>query len=85
MLLSWRPDRLGHATFLSDELKNEFFADSLQHDIGTTDPRTRAGDAQGRYKPCIEICLSSNLMWDTVQTLTPRAQLFFQMQNCTFP
>jgi adenosine deaminase len=74
ILLGWRPDRLGHATFLSDQLKNEFFADPLQRDTGTM------------YKPCIEICLSSNLMWDKAQMSTSyRTQLFFQRQNCTFP
>ncbi|KAG1809763.1 Metallo-dependent hydrolase [Suillus plorans] len=44
-LLSCRPDRLGHATFLSDELKAE------------------------HYKPCIEICLSSNLLGKTAASL----------------
>ncbi|KIK23233.1 hypothetical protein PISMIDRAFT_100779 [Pisolithus microcarpus 441] len=45
-LLGWRPDRLGHATFLSDEHKALFFAD-----------------------PCIEICLTSNFITKTVQSL----------------
>ncbi|KAI6037921.1 Metallo-dependent hydrolase [Pisolithus marmoratus] len=52
-LLDWRPDRLGHATFLSDEHKALFFAD-------------RNGAV---YKPCIEVCLSSNLLAKTVQSL----------------
>ncbi|KAG1808039.1 uncharacterized protein BJ212DRAFT_1281237 [Suillus subaureus] len=47
-LLSCRPDRLGHATFLSDELKAFKSAD---------------------YKPCMEICLSSNLLCKTVASL----------------
>ncbi|KAG1764353.1 hypothetical protein EDD22DRAFT_457825 [Suillus occidentalis] len=52
-LLSRRPDRLGHATFLSDELKALFFADISQPGTecsslsecatGTTNPRTPAG------------------------------------------
>ncbi|KAG2115577.1 Metallo-dependent hydrolase [Suillus cothurnatus] len=46
-LLSCRPDRLGHATFLSDELKALF----------------------QNYKPCMEICLSSNLLCKTVASL----------------
>ncbi|KAG1836826.1 Metallo-dependent hydrolase [Suillus subalutaceus] len=45
-LLSCRPDRLGHATFLSDELKAFESAD-----------------------PCIEICLSSNLLGKSVASL----------------
>ncbi|KIK46070.1 hypothetical protein CY34DRAFT_76718, partial [Suillus luteus UH-Slu-Lm8-n1] len=49
-LLSCRPDRLGHATFLSDELKAFV--------------RTN-----GQYKPCVEICLSSNLLCKTVASL----------------
>ncbi|KAG1789315.1 Metallo-dependent hydrolase [Suillus plorans] len=48
-LLSCRPDRLGHATFLSDELKT--FTESEE------------------AKPCIEICLSSNLLCKTVASL----------------
>jgi adenosine deaminase len=72
ILLSWRPERLGHATFLSDELKSKFFADVPEKamernslpgcDMGTTVPHTQARDPNGRYKPCIEICLTSNLM-----------------------
>lgn len=65
MLLSWYPDRLGHATFLSDELKNTYFVDAppqvLEGDIDTTDSDTR--ERKGRYMPCIEICLSSNIMF----------------------
>ncbi|KAG2358644.1 adenosine deaminase-like protein [Suillus spraguei] len=58
-LLSCRPDRLGHATFLSDELKALFFeADSPDN------PR-----ANGQYKPCVEICLSSNLLCKSVASL----------------
>jgi adenosine deaminase len=146
-LLSCRPDRLGHATFLSDELKALFFADIPQPGtecsslsecaIGTTNPHTPAGlrdpshplhsrfqnlkegyflrfvsdsteseeakaqmsfqaDAEkfseraaikdieemikqaespnnarenGQYKPCMEICLSSNLLCKTVASL----------------
>ncbi|KAG2099640.1 Metallo-dependent hydrolase [Suillus discolor] len=49
-LLSCRPDRLGHATFLSDELK--------------------AIARENRHcKPCIEICLSSNLLGRTAASL----------------
>lgn len=146
-LLSCRPDRLGHATFLSDELKALFFADIPQPGTecsllsecvtGTTNPHTPAGlrdpshplypkfqnlkqghfqrfisdsteseearmhmsfwadaekfseraaikdiqeiikqaelpnsaRANGQYKPCIEICLSSNLLCKTVASL----------------
>jgi adenosine deaminase len=146
-LLSCRPDRLGHATFLSDELKALFFADIPQPGTecsslsecatGTTNPHTPAGlrdpshplhsrfqnfkegyflrfvsdsteseeakaqmsfqaDAEkfseraaikdieemikqaespnnarenGQYKPCMEICLSSNLLCKTVASL----------------
>ncbi|KAG0701967.1 Metallo-dependent hydrolase, partial [Suillus ampliporus] len=46
-LLGWRPDRLGHATFLSDELKALALSST----------------------PCIEICLSSNLLCKTVASL----------------
>ncbi|KAI5992216.1 Metallo-dependent hydrolase [Pisolithus albus] len=45
-LLGWHPERLGHATFLSDEHKASFFGD-----------------------PCIEICLTSNFISKTVQSL----------------
>ncbi|OAX41410.1 Metallo-dependent hydrolase [Rhizopogon vinicolor AM-OR11-026] len=75
LLLSWRPDRLGHATFLSEELKGEFFADTPQQttlpdcDMGITELQTRASDANGWYKPCIEICLSSNLLCKSVLSL----------------
>ncbi|KAG2031346.1 hypothetical protein BDR03DRAFT_1016226 [Suillus americanus] len=146
-LLSCRPDRLGHATFLSHELKALFFANipqpgteySLLSECATctTDPRTTAGrrnpshplhprfqnlkeghflrfvsdsteseeakvqmsfladaekiseqaaikdieeiikqaespnnmHANGQYKPCIEICLSSNLLCKSVASL----------------
>ncbi|KAG2052526.1 Metallo-dependent hydrolase [Suillus hirtellus] len=146
-LLSCRPDRLGHATFLSDELKTLFFEDIPQPGTecgslsecatDTTSPHTPAGlrdplhplhskfqnlkegyllrfvsdsteseeakaqisfwaDAEkfseraaikdieamikqaespnnartnGQYKPCIEICLSSNLLCKTVASL----------------
>ncbi|KAG1849346.1 hypothetical protein C8R48DRAFT_614175 [Suillus tomentosus] len=50
-LLSCRPDRLGHATFLSDELK------------------ANNARANRHYKPCIEICLSSNLLGKTAASL----------------
>ncbi|CCL98930.1 uncharacterized protein FIBRA_00937 [Fibroporia radiculosa] len=46
-LLSFQPDRLGHATFLDSNAK----------------------DIVKRNKSCIEICLSSNLLCKTVQTL----------------
>ncbi|KAG2072978.1 Metallo-dependent hydrolase [Suillus decipiens] len=56
-LLSCRPDRLGHATFLSDELKALFFADipqpgtecgSLSESVmGTTNPHIPAGQGLG--------------------------------------
>ncbi|KAI6159923.1 Metallo-dependent hydrolase [Pisolithus thermaeus] len=68
-LLDWRPDRLGHATFLSDKHKALFFADVLQPDSSfssTIKPNSRNGAV---YKPCIEICLSSNLLSKTVQSL----------------
>ncbi|KIK38650.1 hypothetical protein CY34DRAFT_809129 [Suillus luteus UH-Slu-Lm8-n1] len=147
-LLSCRPDRLGHATFLSDELKALFFADIPQPGTEcdslsecatstTANPHTPAGlrdpshplhdrfknlkegyflrfvsdsteseetkahisfwaDAEkfseraavkdieamikqaqspnnarlnGQYKPCMEICLSSNLLCKTVASL----------------
>jgi hypothetical protein len=146
-LLSCRPDRLGHATFLSDELKALFFADIPQPGTecgslpecatSTTNPHTPAGlrdpshplhlrfhnlkegyflrfvsdsaeseeakaqlsflaDAEifseraaikdieeminqaespnnartnGQYKPCVEICLSSNLLCKSVASL----------------
>ncbi|KAG2065864.1 Metallo-dependent hydrolase [Suillus decipiens] len=146
-LLSCRPDRLGHATFLSDELKTLFFGDIPQPGTecgslsecatGTTDSRTPVGlkdpshplhskfqnlkegyfsrfvsdsteseeakaqmsfwaDAEKfseraaikeieeiikqaespnnahrneQYKPCIEICLSSNLLCKSVASL----------------
>ncbi|KAG2031075.1 hypothetical protein BDR03DRAFT_973485 [Suillus americanus] len=146
-LLSCRPDRLGHATFLSDELKALFFADIPQPETecsslsecatGTTNSHTPAAlrdpshplhtrfqnlkegyflrfvsdsteseeakvqmpfraDAEkfseraaikdidemikqaespnnarvnGQYKPCMEICLSSNLLCKTVASL----------------
>ncbi|KAG2125822.1 Metallo-dependent hydrolase [Suillus bovinus] len=45
-LLSCRPDRLGHTTFLSDELK-----------------------ALIRLIPCVEICLSSNILGKLVASL----------------
>lgn len=130
-LLDWRPDRLGHATFLSDEHKALFFADLLQPD-SVPSPTTESNSVQpwdpehplhtayltaykahlkriheesteseetrrmlsyhidadkgarraalkdievlskrrnGAYKPCIEICLSSNLLSRTVQSL----------------
>ncbi|KAG2135138.1 Metallo-dependent hydrolase [Suillus clintonianus] len=59
-LLSCRPDRLGHATFLSDELKALFFADIPQ-------PGTECSLLS--ECPCIEICLSSNLLCKTVASL----------------
>ncbi|KAG1829971.1 Metallo-dependent hydrolase [Suillus variegatus] len=114
-LLSCRPDRLGHATFLSDELKAVFFEDVSQSGTecgslfecatGTTNPYTTAGwtfqnlkeakvqmsflayakkfyekiaskdieennaRANRHYKPCIEICLSSNLLGKTAASL----------------
>jgi adenosine deaminase len=123
-LLSCRPDRLGHATFLSDELKVLFFADIPQTECGplsgcvtgTTNPHTAGlrypshplhsgfpklkmsfwadakkfperpaikdteevikqveppnnARANRRYKPCIEICLSSNLLGGSVASL----------------
>ncbi|KAG1814312.1 uncharacterized protein BJ212DRAFT_1482058 [Suillus subaureus] len=146
-LLSCRPDRLGHATFLSDELKALFFADNPRPGTessslsecapGTIDPHTPAelrdlthpldprfqnieegyflrfisdsaesegaklqmsfwadaekfseraaikdieettkqaespnnARANGQYKPCIEICLSSNLLGKSVASL----------------
>ncbi|KAG5723724.1 Adenosine deaminase-like protein [Termitomyces sp. T112] len=46
-LLSFSPDRLGHATFLDDEAKK----------------------IVAEKNPCIEICLSSNLLCKTVPTL----------------
>ncbi|KAI6137181.1 Metallo-dependent hydrolase [Pisolithus sp. B1] len=130
-LLDWRPDRLGHATFLSDKHKALFFADVLQPDSSfsstikpnsvqpwdpehpshaiylaayrrhleriheeSTEPeearqmlsyhldadkgarRAALKDIEALskrngavYKPCIEICLSSNLLSKTVQSL----------------
>ncbi|KIN99030.1 hypothetical protein M404DRAFT_156282 [Pisolithus tinctorius Marx 270] len=68
-LLDWRPDRLGHATFLSDEHKALFFADLLQPG-SVPSPATESNSRRnGAYKPCIEICLSSNLLSRTVQSL----------------
>ncbi|KAH6903426.1 adenosine deaminase-like protein [Coprinopsis sp. MPI-PUGE-AT-0042] len=46
-LLSFRPDRLGHATFLDDDAVNIALHDSM----------------------CIEICLTSNILCKTVQSL----------------
>ncbi|KAH7907053.1 Metallo-dependent hydrolase [Hygrophoropsis aurantiaca] len=128
-LLNWRPDRLGHATFLSDDVKSQFFADipqseaapatSASTDYSSSDhplhaefmteyslqlariQRKSTVDAEGRamlsshldvdkgarraaqkalyerekevsrsrYKPCIEICLTSNLLCKTVSSL----------------
>ncbi|KAG1741881.1 Metallo-dependent hydrolase [Suillus paluster] len=108
-LLGWRPDRLGHATFLSDELKAFVFADIPQpgdydslpdctpsatntHAVRNPYPSRHARiqlraaieaieevlkeggppdrwDRKGRYQPCIEICLSSNLLCKTVASL----------------
>lgn len=130
-LLGWRPDRLGHATFLSDEHKALFFADVLQpnsspssttmsnlvqpwdpehpshaifmvayrrhlerfHEESTEPEESRRmlsyhmdADKGARraalkdvealskrngsvYKPCIEICLTSNFITKTVQSL----------------
>ncbi|KAI6000936.1 Metallo-dependent hydrolase [Pisolithus marmoratus] len=130
-LLDWRPDRLGHATFLSGEHKALFFADVLQPDsspsLTTTSNSVQPWDPEhplhamyltayqkhleriheestepeearrtlsyhidadkgarraalrdiealskrngAVYKPCIEICLSSNLLAKTVQSL----------------
>ncbi|KAG1813455.1 Metallo-dependent hydrolase [Suillus variegatus] len=72
-LLSCRPDRLGHATFLSDELKTLFFEDIPQPgtECGTSSESELPNNARtnGQYKPCIEICLSSNLLCKTVASL----------------
>ncbi|KAG1810467.1 Metallo-dependent hydrolase [Suillus plorans] len=103
-LLSCRPDRLGHATFLSDELKTLFFEDipqpgtecdstaseeakvqmSFRADAEKFSERAAIKDIEemikqaespnnartnGQYKPCIEICLSSNLLCKTVASL----------------
>ncbi|KAG2053922.1 Metallo-dependent hydrolase [Suillus hirtellus] len=113
-LLSCRPDRLGHATFLSDELKAVFFEDISQpgtecgsqvvwmgyghskplHDSRMDISKSQSADESfwayakkfyeklsskdieennahenRRYKPCIEICLSSNLLGKTAASL----------------
>ncbi|KAG1873194.1 Metallo-dependent hydrolase [Suillus subluteus] len=61
-LLSCRPDRLGHATFLSDELKD------IEEMIKQAESPNNAR-VNGQYKPCMEICLSSNLLCKTVASL----------------
>ncbi|KAI6108752.1 Metallo-dependent hydrolase [Pisolithus croceorrhizus] len=75
-LLDWRPDRLGHATFLSDKHKALFFADVYHLDADKGARRAALKDIEALskrngavYKPCIEICLSSNLLSKTVQSL----------------
>lgn len=158
-LLSCRPDRLGHATFLSDELKALFFADIPQPGTecaslsecatGITNPHTPVGlrdpshplyarfqnlkegyfqnfisnsteseeakmqmsfwadaekfseraaikdiekiikqaespnnvRANGQYKPCIEICLSSNLLCKTVASLDEHHIRYYLKNN----
>ncbi|KAG1869370.1 Metallo-dependent hydrolase [Suillus subalutaceus] len=67
-LLSCRPDRLGHATFLSDELKALFFADIPQPGTECSS-LSECFKISKRYKPCMEICLSSNLLCKTVVSL----------------
>ncbi|KIJ60491.1 hypothetical protein HYDPIDRAFT_116981 [Hydnomerulius pinastri MD-312] len=129
ILLSWNPDRLGHATFLTEDHKLQFFADVPQPDTEIPPSRVLLSDpehpfhehflasykihldrilresteseeacmqlsfhfdadkgarraaikeveslmqpkvAEGRRKPCIEICLSSNLLCKTVPSL----------------
>ncbi|KAG1758462.1 Metallo-dependent hydrolase [Suillus occidentalis] len=66
-LLSCRPDRLGHATFLSDELKALFFADIPLPGTESQSPNNVRTNSQ--YKPCVEICLSSNLLGKNVASL----------------
>ena len=62
LLLSWRPDRLGHATFISNELKNEFFAGTPEQAMERNLlSECEMDGGKGWYKPCIEICLTSNL------------------------
>ncbi|KAH7925686.1 Metallo-dependent hydrolase [Leucogyrophana mollusca] len=127
-LLNWRPDRLGHATFLSDDAKAQFFSDVPQSEatpaaasadytspahplqaaflaeyhlqlVRLQEDNTESAEAKmmlsyhfdmdktarraaGRiirereeaerrkkYKPCIEICLTSNLLCKTVPSL----------------
>ncbi|KAG6327668.1 hypothetical protein ID866_11421 [Astraeus odoratus] len=136
-LLDWRPDRLGHATFLSDEHKALFFADVPQpgvddsSDVQPWDPahplhamytaayhkhleRIHAesteseaarqtlsyhadadkgarraalkdvealGKQNGAYKPCIEICLSSNLLCRTVSSLEAHHIQYYLANN----
>ncbi|KAG1768042.1 Metallo-dependent hydrolase [Suillus placidus] len=74
--LSCHPDRLGHATFLSDELKTLFFADISQPEtecgslsLSPSPPHWISKSQRGQYKPCVEICLSSNLLTKTVTSL----------------
>lgn len=142
-LLDWRPDRLGHATFLTDEHKVLFFADVLQPDLSSSstikpnlvqpwDPEhpshaiylaayrrrleriheesTESEEARQMlsyhldadkgarraalqdiealskrngavYRPCIEICLTSNLLARTVQSLESHHIQYYLANN----
>ncbi|KAH7884124.1 Metallo-dependent hydrolase [Phlebopus sp. FC_14] len=105
-LLGWRPDRLGHATFLSERHKALFFADVPQPGTecspnnpcrldGTDKSPGRAdlevegtmGKQNGEadiYKPCIEICLSSNLLCKTVPSLDAHHIRYYLANNHPF-
>ncbi|KAG1892905.1 Metallo-dependent hydrolase [Suillus fuscotomentosus] len=84
-LLSCRPDRLGHATFLSDELKILFFEDIPQPgtECGSLSESESPNNARtnGQYKPCIEICLSSNLLCKTVASLDAHHIRYYLKNN----
>ncbi|KAG1760984.1 Metallo-dependent hydrolase [Suillus occidentalis] len=96
-LLSCRPDRLGHATFLSDELKALFFEDipqpgtecdslseSALKDIEAMIKQAESPNnarPNGQYKPCMEICLSSNLLCKTVASLDAHHIRYYLKNN----
>ncbi|KAF8139819.1 Metallo-dependent hydrolase [Boletus edulis] len=67
VLLSWHPDRLGHATYLEEPQRDIFFLADIPPP-GTQIQALR--DLAGKqYKPCVEICLTSNLLSKTVPRL----------------